>query len=95
VDLIALQKKREAILNLCARHGATKVRVFGSVARGEAQEGSDLDLLVVFEEGRTLLDHARLKLALEGLLGVPVDVVSEGGLAPRLRERVLREAVPL
>jgi predicted nucleotidyltransferase len=90
VDLIALQKKREAILDLCARHGATKVRVFGSVARGEAQEGSDLDLLVVFEEGRTLLDHARLKLALEGLLGVPVDVVSEGGLAPRLRERVLR-----
>ncbi len=95
MDLIALQKKREAILDLCARHGATKVRVFGSVARGEAQEGSDLDLLVVFEEGRTLLDHARLKLALEGLLGVPVDVVSEGGLAPRLRERVLREAVPL
>jgi predicted nucleotidyltransferase len=95
VDLRALQKKREAILDLCARHGATKVRVFGSVARGEAQEGSDLDLLVVFEEGRTLLDHARLKLALEGLLGVPVDVVSEGGLAPRLRERVLREAVPL
>jgi predicted nucleotidyltransferase len=95
VDLIALQKKREAILDLCARHGATKVRVFGSVARGEAQEGSDLDLLVVFEEGRTLLDHARLKLALEGLLGVPVDVVSERGLAPRLRERVLREAVPL
>lgn len=95
MDLITLQKKREAILDLCARHGATKVRVFGSVARGEAQEGSDLDLLVVFEEGRTLLDHARLKLALEGLLGVPVDVVSEGGLAPRLRERVLREAVPL
>jgi len=95
VDLIALQKRREAILDLCARHGATKVRVFGSVARGEAQEGSDLDLLVVFEEGRTLLDHARLKLALEGLLGVPVDVVSEGGLAPRLRERVLREVVPL
>ncbi len=95
MDLIALQKKREAILDLCARHGATKVRVFGSVARGEAQEGSDLDLLVVFEEGRTLLDHARLKLALEGLLGVPVDVVSEGGLAPRLRERVLREAIPL
>jgi predicted nucleotidyltransferase len=95
VDPIALQKRREAILDLCARHGATKVRVFGSVARGEAQEGSDLDLLVVFEEGRTLLDHARLKLALEGLLGVPVDVVSEGGLAPRLRERVLREAVPL
>ena len=95
MDLIALQKRREAILDLCARHGATKVRVFGSVARGEAQEGSDLDLLVVFEEGRTLLDHARLKLALEGLLGVPVDVVSERSLAPRLRERVLREAVPL
>lgn len=95
MDLETLKSKREAILNLCARHGATRVRVFGSVARGEAREESDLDLLVAFEGGRTLLDHARLKLALEGLLGVPVDVVSEGGLAPRLREQVLREAVPL
>ncbi|MGC8876669.1 nucleotidyltransferase family protein [Thermus sp.] len=95
MDLETLRARREAVLGLCARHGAVRVRVFGSVARGEAREGSDLDLLVVFEEGRTLLDHARLKLALEGLLGVPVDVVSEGGLAPRLRERVLREAVPL
>lgn len=62
---------------------------------GEAREDSDLDLLVAFEEGRTLLDHARLKLALEGLLGVRVDIVSERGLAPRLREQVLREAIPL
>lgn len=95
MDLETLRARREAVLSLCARHGAVRVRVFGSVARGEAREDSDLDLLVAFEEGRTLLDHARLKLALEGLLGVPVDVVSEGGLAPRLREQVLREAIPL
>ena len=95
MDLETLRARREAVLSLCARHGAVKVRVFGSVARGEAREDSDLDLLVAFEEGRTLLDHARLKLALEGLLGVRVDVVGERGLAPRLREQVLREAIPL
>lgn len=95
MDLETLRARREAVLSLCARYGTARVRVFGSVARGEAREDSDLDLLVAFEGGRTLLDHARLKLALEGLLGVPVDVVSEGGLASRLRERVLREAVPL
>ena len=95
MDLETLRARREAVLSLCARHGAVRVRVFGSVARGEAREDSDLDLLVAFEEGRTLLDHARLKVALEGLLGVRVDIVSERGLAPRLREQVLREAIPL
>ena len=95
MDLETLRARREAVLSLCARHGAVRVRVFGSVARGEAREDSDLDLLVAFEEGRTLLDHARLKLALEGLLGVPVGIVSQGGPAPTRRQQGVREAIPL
>jgi predicted nucleotidyltransferase len=71
------------------------VRVFGSVARGEADEQSDIDFLVELEPGRTLLDLGGLQYDLEQLLGRRVDVVTERGLKPRIRERVLREAVPL
>lgn len=80
---------------MCAKHGAYNVRVFGSVARGQADGQRDIDLLVAFEPGRSLLDHAALWLELQELLGCEVDVVSERGIKPRLRERVLREAVPL
>ncbi len=90
-----LKEKREAILKIAAKHGARNVRVFGSVARGEADEKSDIDLVVEFEPGRSLLDHAALWLELQELLGCKVDVVSERGLKPRIREKVLREAVPL
>ena len=90
-----VQQKREEILQVCAKHGARNVRVFGSVARGEADAKSDLDLLVEFEPGRSLLDHAGLLVELEELLGCKVDVVSERGLRPRIRERVLSEAIPL
>jgi len=90
-----LQEKREDILRLCAKYGAHNVRVFGSVARGEADEESDIDLIVAFEPGRSLLDHAALWLELQELLGCKVDVVSERGIKPRIRERVLKEAVPL
>lgn len=90
-----LKAKREEILRVCAKYGARNVRVFGSVARGEADEQSDIDLLVEFEPDRTLLDHAGLWLELQDLLGCTVDVVSERGLKPRIRERVLREAIPL
>lgn len=82
-------------MRIAARHGARNVRVFGSVARGEADEKSDIDLLVEFEPGRSLLDHAGLWLELQELLGCKVDVVSDRGIKPRIRERVLREAVPL
>ena len=71
------------------------MRVFGSVARGEADETSDLDLIVTFEPGRTLPDHAALVLELEKRLGCRVDVISERGMKPRIRERVLKEARPL
>lgn len=90
-----LKEKREEILKIAARHGARNVRVFGSVARGEADEQSDIDLVVEFEPGRSLLDHAALWLELQELLGRKVDVVSESGIKPRIRDRVLREAVPL
>lgn len=90
-----LQEKREEILEVCAKYGAANVRVFGSFARGDADERSDIDLLVEFELGRSLLDHAGLWLELQELLGCHVDVVSERGIKPRIRERVLREAVPL
>jgi len=71
------------------------VRLFGSVARGEAGEKSDIDLLVEFEPGRSLLDHAGLMVELEELLGRKVDVVSEQSLYWLIRRRILKEARPL
>ncbi len=90
-----LRRHRGDILRLARQYGAKNVRVFGSVARGEADEQSDLDLLVEFEPGRGLLDHGGLWLDLNELLGGKVDVVSERGLKPRIRRRVLREAKPV
>lgn len=90
-----LREKRDELLRIAAKYGASDIRVFGSVARGEADEQSDIDLLVCFEPGRSLLDHAGLWLDLEALLDCRVDVVSEAGLKPRLKDRVLGEAVPL
>lgn len=86
---------REAILRLAREHGARNVRVFGSAARGDETATSDLDVLVDMEEGRSLIDHVALKQDLEELLGQEVDVVTEASLHPQMRERVLREAVPL
>jgi uncharacterized protein len=90
-----LKDKREAILQVAAKHGARNVRVFGSVARGEADEQSDIDFLVDMEPGRSLLDLGGLLVDLQDLLGQNVDVVTERGLKPRIRERVLHEAVAL
>ncbi|MBI5301216.1 MAG: nucleotidyltransferase family protein [Chloroflexi bacterium] len=90
-----LKTNREEILRITKQYGASNVRVFGSVARGQADEKSDIDLLVDFELGKGLLNHAALSLALQQLVGMQVDVVSSRGLKQRMRERVLREAVPL
>ena len=92
-DLII--QKRTDILRLASRHGAHNVRLFGSAARGEADALSDIDILVDLEPGRSLLDLGGLLMDLQELLGCPVDVVTEKGLRPRMRERVLREAVSL
>ena len=71
------------------------MRVFGSVARGEARRGSDIDFLVEMDEGRSLLDHAALILDLERLLKRPVDVASERGLRPPVRKEILKDAIAL
>ena len=90
-----LQAKREDILRTAAKYGAYNVRVFGSVARGEADEKSDIDLLVDMEPNRSLFDLGGLWTDLQDLLGHNVDVVPEDCLRARIRERVLKEAVPL
>lgn len=92
---VLLQKYRAEILDLAMRHGARNVRVFGSLARGEGRDDSDLDLLVTLEEGRSLLDLVGLKQDLEDLVHRPVDVVTEQALSSYLRDRVLSEAIPL
>jgi len=87
--------RRDAILRLAAQHGARDVRVFGSVARGQAVEGSDLDILVRLDDNRTLLDHVALMQDLEDLLGCRVEVVEDRALHRLIRDRVLAEATPL
>ena len=91
----ALKRHRFEVLRLAAKYGATDVRVFGSVARGEANESSDIDLVVRMSPGRSLFDLGGLLMDLQDLLGRRVDVVTERGLRPRIREQVLREAVPV
>lgn len=90
-----LEEKREEVLRICAKYGARNVRVFGSVARGEADDTSDIDLLVELEPGRSLFDLGGLQYELERALGHRVDVVTERGLKEHVRLRVLKEAVPL
>ena len=98
-DMVTLDtlraKQREDILRLAERRGAHSLRVFGSVARGEANESSDLDLLVAWEPGRSLMDHAGLVQDLQELLGMRVHLGTEKSLHWYVRDRILREATPL
>ena len=82
---------KEQILSLATSYGARNIRIFGSVARGDHRETSDVDLLVEFEKGRTLFDLIDLRLDLRDLLGVEVDIVTPNSLH-RLRDDVLAEA---
>ena len=91
----AVKEKREEILKVAARRGARNVRLFGSLARGEEQAGSDVDLLVEMEEGRSLLDLSHLLQDMEELLGCKVHVVESEALHWAIREHILEEAVPL
>ena len=90
-----LAEKRADILRIVAKYGARHIRVFGSVARGEADAQSDVDFLVDLDAGRSLLDLGGLQYELESLLDRPVDVVTERGLKARMRDRALQEAVPV
>lgn len=90
-----VKARRHDILRIAAQYGACNLRIFGSVARGEADSHSDLDILVDLEPGRSLLDLGGMLMDLQDLLGCRVDIVTEGGLRDRIRARVLQEAVPL
>lgn len=95
VTLEQLRSQRHEIIRLAAARGIRNLRVFGSVARGDAVETSDVDFLVDVDPDRTLFDMGGVLMALRDLLGCEVDLVEADGLRERLRDRVLREAVPL
>ncbi len=90
-----LQRQRPQLMAIAHRHGATNVRVFGSVVRGEDTETSDVDFLVDMQEGRSLLDLVGLQQDFEQFLGQRIDVLTERGLNRYLKERILTEARPL
>lgn len=94
LDMV-LKERREEIIRIAAGHGARDVRVFGSLARGEAGPDSDLDILVKLDPGRSLLDIIAIKQDLEDLIGCEVDVVTEAAISPYIREEVLRESLSL
>lgn len=87
--------KRDAMLRIAARHGVTRIRVFGSFARGEVREDSDLDLLIDYSAKRTPFFPGGFLYELERELGRKVDVTTEAALDPLIREEILREALPL
>lgn len=90
-----LSEKRDEIIRMAASHRVYNIRIFGSVARSEYDDKSDIDFLVELGPGCGLLNHAALTRELEELLGRKVDIVSEKGLRPRMKDRIEREAVPL
>lgn len=90
-----LHENRDTVLAIAERYGATNVRVFGSVARGEDDDQSDIDFLIDLAPGRSLFDLGGLLMELNALLGKQVDVTTEKGLKRRIRDRVLKEAVSL
>jgi predicted nucleotidyltransferase len=95
MTLDELRARRDEIEAIARRHGACGIRVFGSVARGEADPHSDVDLLVDLEPGRSVMDLGGLLMDLREHLHCKVDVMTQAMLKPRIRERVLREATPL
>jgi predicted nucleotidyltransferase len=90
-----LKLKRAEVLQIAEKYGVKNLRVFGSVARGEDDEKSDVDLLADFPEGFTLFDHGGIIYELEVLLGIKVDIGRDTCLKTRIKERVLNEAIPL
>ena len=95
ISLEAFQARRTDRLNIAANYGASNIRVFGSVARGEADADSDIDWLVDLRPGRSLFDRIALMQELEDLLACRVDVAIPATLHERIRNQVLRDAVPL
>jgi predicted nucleotidyltransferase len=87
--------KREEIIRVATKHGASNIRIFGSLARGEHSAASDIDILVDLEPNRSLMDLGGLLMELQSLLHVRVDVATEDMLRPKVRKRALLDAVPL
>ena len=90
-----IQDRKEQILSLAAKYGASNIRIFGSVANGTADEKSDIDFLVDLEKGRSLFDLGGLLMDLQGLFNRKVDVVTENGLHWYIKERIISEAKPI
>lgn len=86
---------RSELLDVLRRHGVTNPEVFGSSARGDDHEGSDLDLLVDFPSGTDLIDMVNIKLELEAILGLPVDLIPRDGLKDRVRVTATQDLVAL
>jgi predicted nucleotidyltransferase/DNA-binding XRE family transcriptional regulator len=91
----ALRHQRRRLLDAAEKHGVSHLRAFGSVARGEAKAGSDIDLLVDLKPGRTLIDLAAFRRETAEILGLPIDVATTDMLKEKIRDEVLREALPL
>ena len=90
-----INEKREEIIRIAKAHGATSIRIFGSYSRGEERPGSDIDLIVELEPGRSLLDVIAMKQEIEDIVHKKVDVVTEAALSPYIRDDILQEAVAL
>ena len=95
MEIKELKTKRDKIYALATKYGADHIRIFGSVATGKNHPDSDVDFLVDLAPGRSLFDLGGLLMDLHNLLNCKVDVVTENGIRPRMRERILKEAIPL
>jgi hypothetical protein len=90
-----IQDRKEQILALAAKYGASNIRIFGSVANGTADENSDIDFLVDLEKDRSLFDLGGLLMDLQELFNRKVDVVTENGLHWYIKKQILNEAKPI
>lgn len=86
---------RRELHDVLRRHGVTNPEIFGSAARGDDHEGSDVDILVDFSPGTSIIDIIGLQHELEHLLGVPVDLILRNGLKERVRARAAKDLLPL
>jgi len=95
MEIEALKQKRAEIISIAERNGGRKVRIFGSVARGDSRVDSDVDFLIELEPERSLLDIVAIKQDLEDLLQMKVDVVTESAVSPYIRRDIVRQAISL
>ena len=95
MEIEKLKQKRAEIISIAERNGGRKVRIFGSLARGDSTMDSDVDFLIELEPKRSLLDIIAIKQDLEDLLQRKVDVVTESAVSPYIRKEIVRQAISL